>query len=178
MLINSTNQMDIEGLKQDPEIDSVMWIGNPGVYGFAAVAQALLGDVNPSGHLGDIYAVNSALAPAMMNYGLHNEYDRDGNLINTYPTGTDWTNASSYNGMNVNSYLVEAEGIYTGYRYYETRYADSLLAGDARNAVTAKAGTYVNYDLENMTFMPATTDGQWVYSQEVSYPFGYGLSYT
>ena len=178
VLINSTNQMDIEGLKQDPEIDSVMWIGNPGVYGFAAVAQALLGDVNPSGHLGDIYAVNSALAPAMMNYGLHNEYDRDGNLINTYPTGTDWTNASSYNGMNVNSYLVEAEGIYTGYRYYETRYADSLLAGDARNAVTAKAGTYVNYDLENMTFMPATTDGQWVYSQEVSYPFGYGLSYT
>ena len=178
VLINSTNQMDIEGLKQDPDIDSVMWIGNPGVYGFAAVAQALLGDVNPSGHLGDIYAVNSALAPAMMNYGLHNEYDRSGNLINTYPTGTDWTNASNYSGMNVNSYLVEAEGIYTGYRYYETRYADSLLANDARHAVAAKAGTYVNYDLENMTFMPATTDGSWNYSHEVSYPFGYGLSYT
>ena len=162
VLINSTNQMDIEGLKQDPEIDSVMWIGNPGVYGFAAVADVLLGEVSPSGHLGDIYAVNSALAPAMMNYG----------------TATNWTNASDYSGMNVNSYLVEAEGIYTGYRYYETRYADSLLAGDARNAVTAKAGTYVNYDLENMTFKPAATDGQWVYSQEVSYPFGYGLSYT
>ena len=152
VLINSTNQMDIEGLKQDPDIDSVMWIGNPGVYGFAAVADVLLGEVSPSGHLGDIYAVNSALAPAMQNYG----------------TATNWTNASDYSGMNVNSYLVEAEGIYTGYRYYETRYADSLLAGDARNAVTAKAGTYVNYDLENMTFMPATTDGQWVYSQEVS----------
>ena len=154
--------MDIEGLKQDPEIDSVMWIGNPGVYGFAAVAQALMGDVNPSGHLGVIYAVNSALAPAMMNYG----------------TATGWTNAANYSGMNVNSYLVEAEGIYTGYRYYETRYADSLLANDARHAVAAKAGTYVNYDLENMTFMPATTDGQWNYSHEVSYPFGYGLSYT
>lgn len=162
VLINSTNQMDIEGLKQDEKIDSIMWIGNPGVYGFAAVAQALVGDVNPSGHLGDIYAVNSALAPAMMNYG----------------TATNWTNASNYNGMNVNSYLVEAEGIYTGYRYYETRYADSLLANDARHAVAAKAGTYVNYDLDSMTFMPATTDGQWVYSHEVSYPFGYGLSYT
>ena len=162
VLINSTNQMDIEGLKQDEDIDSIMWIGNPGVYGFAAVAQALMGDVNPSGHLGDIYAVNSALAPAMMNYG----------------TATNWTNAANYSGMNVNSYLVEAEGIYTGYRYYETRYADSLRAGDDRNAVAAKAGSYVNYDLENMTFKPATTDGQWVYSKEVSYPFGYGLSYT
>ena len=178
VLINSTNQMDIESLKQDEEIDSVMWIGNPGVYGFAAVADALLGDVNPSGHLGDIYAVNSALAPAMMNYGLQYEYDRDGKLINTYPTGTDWTNASNYSGQNVNSYLVEAEGIYTGYRYYETRYADSLMAGDSRAATAAKAGTYVNYDLENLTFKPATTDGQWIYSQEVSYPFGYGLSYT
>ena len=178
VLINSTNQMDIEGLKQDPDIDSVMWIGNPGVYGFAAVAQALLGDVNPSGHLGDIYAVNSALAPAMMNYGLQYVRDENGNITKTYPTGSDWTNAASYSGMNVNSYLVEAEGIYTGYRYYETRYADSLLASDARHAVAAKAGTYVNYDLENMTFMPATTDGSWNYSHEVSYPFGYGLSYT
>ena len=80
VLINSTNQMDIEGLKQDPDIDSIMWIGNPGVYGFAAVAQALMGDVNPSGHLGDIYAVNSALAPAMMNYG----------------TATGWTNAANW----------------------------------------------------------------------------------
>ena len=162
VLINSTNQMDIEGLKQDPDIDSIMWIGNPGVYGFAAVAQALMGDVNPSGHLGDIYAVNSALAPAMMNYG----------------TATGWTNAANYSGMNVNSYLVEAEGIYTGYRYYETRYADSLMTGDARHAVEAEAGTYVDYDLDNMTFKPATTAGQWIYSQEVSYPFGYGLSYT
>ena len=178
VLINSTNQMDIEGLKQDDEIDSVMWIGNPGVYGFAAVAQALVGDVNPSGRLGDIYAVNGALAPAMMNYGLQYVRNEQGNITKTYPTGTDWGNATSYSGMNVNSYLVEAEGIYTGYRYYETRYADSLMTGDARHAVEAKAGTYVDYDLDNMTFKPATTAGQWIYSQEVSYPFGYGLSYT
>lgn len=184
VLINSTNQMDIEGLKQDKDIDSIMWIGNPGVYGFAAVAQALLGDVNPSGRLGDIYAVNGALAPAMMNYG--QQYDSTSKLIEG--TGTDWIDTinvtgsadfkNPYSGMNVNSYLVEAEGIYTGYRYYETRYADSLMADDARNAVAAKAGTYVDYDLENMTFKPATEAGQWIYSHEVSFPFGYGLSYT
>ena len=167
VLINSTNQMEIESLKQDEGVDAVLWIGNPGVYGFEAVAQVLKGEESPSGRLGDIYAVNSALSPAMQNYGGAEE-------------GTEiaWTNASSYGrDDNVNSYLVNAEGIYTGYRYYETRYADSLMAGDARNAVKAKAGTYVDYDLDNMTFKPATADGEWVYSQEVSYPFGYGMSY-
>lgn len=167
VLINSSSQMEIESLKQNEDVDAVMWIGYPGVYGFEAVAQVLKGEANPSGRLGDIYAVNSALSPAMQNYG--------GSEVGTEIA---WTNASSYSGMNVNSYLVEAEGIYTGYRYYETRYADSLLADDARNAVSAKAGTYVNYNKEELTFKPATTDGQWVYSNEVSYPFGYGLSYT
>ena len=167
VLINSSSQMEIESLKQNEDVDAVMWIGYPGVYGFEAVAQVLKGEANPSGRLGDIYAVNSALSPAMQNYG--------GSEVGTEIA---WTNAASYSGMNVNSYLVEAEGIYTGYRYYETRYADSLLADDARNAVSAKAGTYVNYNKEELTFKPATTDGQWVYSNEVSYPFGYGLSYT
>ena len=167
VLINSSSQMEIESLKQNEDVDAVMWIGYPGVYGFEAVAQVLKGEANPSGRLGDIYAVNSALSPAMQNYG--------GSEVGTEIA---WTNASSYSGMNVNSYLVEAEGIYTGYRYYETRYADSLLADDPRNAASAKAGTYVNYNKEELTFKPATTDGQWVYSNEVSYPFGYGLSYT
>ena len=167
VLINSSSQMEIESLKQNEDVDAVMWIGYPGVYGFEAVAQVLKGEANPSGRLGDIYAVNSALSPAMQNYG--------GSEVGTEIA---WTNAASYSGMNVNSYLVEAEGIYTGYRYYETRYADSLLADDARNAASAKAGTYVNYNKEELTFKPATTDGQWVYSNEVTYPFGYGLSYT
>ena len=167
VLINSSSQMEIESLKQNEDVDAVMWIGYPGVYGFEAVAQVLKGEANPSGRLGDIYAVNSALSPAMQNYG--------GSEVGTEIA---WTNAASYSGMNVNSYLVEAEGIYTGYRYYETRYADSLLADDPRNAASAKAGTYVNYNKEELTFKPATTDGQWVYSNEVSYPFGYGLSYT
>ena len=167
VLINSSSQMEIESLKQNEDVDAVMWIGYPGVYGFEAVAQVLKGEANPSGRLGDIYAVNSALSPAMQNYG--------GSEVGTEIA---WTNASSYSGMNVNSYLVEAEGIYTGYRYYETRYADSLLADDPRNAASAKAGTYVNYNKEELTFKPATTDGQWVYSNEVTYPFGYGLSYT
>ena len=50
------------------------------------------------------------------------------------------------------SYMIYQEGIYVGYKYYETRYEDVVMG-------TGNAGTYV-------------------YSDEVAFPFGYGLSYT
>lgn len=154
VLVNACNPMEIGNLKDDPEIDAIMWIGFPGAYGFYGVADVLSGVVSPSGKLGDIYAKNTALAPAMMNYG-----------------NIPWENASDFKPEeNVNAYLIEAEQIYTGYRYYETRYADSVLGN---GGAEASAGTYAN---EDGTI--ATTDGVWNYANEVVYPFGYGLSYT
>ncbi len=163
VLVNSAVQMEIANIKADNEVDAIMWIGLPGSYGFYAVADALSGKVNPSGHLGDIYAKNSALAPALMNHG----------------NDTPWTNAAdiiAQGGANINSYLIQAEGIYTGYRYYETRYADTVMtdkADKAAKAKAAKAGTYSNAD-----GTPATANGTWEYANEVVYPFGYGDSYT
>lgn len=69
VLINATNQMEIANLEEDPDIDAILWIGYPGAYGFYGVADVLNGTVSPSGHLGDSFAKNSALAPAMQNYG-------------------------------------------------------------------------------------------------------------
>ena len=154
VLVNSTNPMEIANLEKDPDIDAILWIGYPGAYGFYAIADILTGKIAPSGHLGDTYATNSALAPAMMNFGY-----------------VDWANAADFSAdAVVNSYLIEAEGIYDGYRYYETRYADIVLGNGGSEAA---AGTYAAQDGKS-----AGEAGVWDYANEVVYPFGYGESYT
>lgn len=67
--------------------------------------------------------------------------------------------ASNYSGSN---YVVESEGIYTGYKYYETRYEDTVLKQGNADSEAGASGD----------------NGSWNYDQEVSYGFGYGLSYT
>ena len=149
VLINSSSAMELEELKTNPDVDAVVWTGDPGNYGFLGTAQVLAGEVSPSGKLTDTYAVNSTGAPAMVNYGVYLYAKNSSNdpSISEYDYG--------------DAYLVESEGIYEGYRYYETRYEDAVLSqGNADSAEGAADGK------------------AWKYEQEVSYPFGYGLSYT
>ena len=119
VLVNAANPMEISNLEEDPDIDAILWVGYPGAYGFYGVADVLNGTVAPSAHLGDTFVKNGALAPAMQNFG-----------------NIPWANASDFaEGTSVNSYLIENEGIYTGYRYYETRYADIVLGNASRRAL-------------------------------------------
>ena len=142
VLLNNANAMEIDELKKDEGVDAILQIGFPGGYGFYGVADILSGAVNPSGHLTDTYAVDNASSPAAQNYGNYA-----------------WTNADA--AYSINSEIVEAEGIYTGYKYYETRYADTVLG---QGNAGAAAGS--------------STGEAWTYQNEVTYPFGYGLSYT
>lgn len=151
VLVNSSSAMEIEELKQDEEVDAVLWIGQPGNYGFNGVADILNGTVSPSGRLPDTYAVNSTSSPGMQNFGVipytNQDAISDGKI--------------SYEDYRAGWYVVEAEGIYSGYKYYETRYADAVTGnGNADSSVGSSTG------------------GAWEYGSEVSYSFGYGLSYT
>ena len=149
VLLNSACAMEIEELKTDDDVDCIMWIGNPGCYGTYGIAQLLNGTVLPSGHLTDTYAVNSALAPAMRDYGAY------------VFENADEIETTSTNALRARWYLAEEESIYIGYKYYETRYYDTITGqGNAAVALTGE-----------------TVDGGdvWDYDREVSYSFGYGI---
>lgn len=150
VLVNSDSAMEIDELKKNDKIDSILWIGALGNYGFRGVAKILNGSVNPSGRLSDVYASNSVSSPAMQNFGIF-EF-----------ANTEDIESAGSTEYRANWYLVEAEGIYTGYKYYETRYNDVV---EKRGSASSAAGTF-------------DSKGGWNYADEVSYPFGYGLSYT
>ncbi|MBD8916566.1 MAG: beta-glucosidase [Pseudobutyrivibrio sp.] len=129
VLVNSSNAMEL-GFLEDKNVDAALWIGGPGSTGCVAVGEVLCGAVNPSGRLVDTYAYDLTTAPAYYNAGNF-----------TYTS----------NGEDTSEHYVEyAEGIYVGYRYYETRYVDNETGKCDEDA----------------------------YSKVVQYPFGYGLSYT
>ena len=149
VLINSSYAMEL-GWLEEYDIDACLMIGAIGYRGFNAVSDILTGATNPSGRLADTWAADSFSAPAMQNFG---DYT--------------FANAEAINeqigtGNNATKYVVETEGIYVGYKYYETRYEDAVLGqGNASSA----AGTFASAS-------------SWDYDEEVCFPFGYGLSYT
>lgn len=152
VIINSSNPMEIRELADDSAISSILSVAFPGAYGALGIADILVGRENPSGALADTYATYNMSAPAMQNMG---EYA----YSNIKEVGT---RSAGIFGDTSSYYIMECEGIYIGYKYYETRYYDCVA--NQGNA-TSHAGTYAS-------------TGAWSYDAEVTYPFGYGLSYT
>lgn len=137
VLINSSNALQVDFLKNNEySIDACLWIGGVGISGTNAVTDILAGKVNPSGSLVDTYCYDNYSSPAMQNF------------VPTIYGGYDGVNIPS----SAKSYMIYQEGIYVGYKYYETRYEDYVMG-------TGNAGDYA-------------------YGDDVAFPFGYGLSYT
>lgn len=148
LVISFPNAMNIDTFA-GYNIDACLWVGYGGNTATEALTEILVGNVNPSGHLPDTWAYKAAAAPASVNFG-HFQYGGD-------ISGID-------NGSNENNdkYVAYQEGIYVGYRYFETRYEDSVIGG--RGASSAKG--------------VVAGKGDWQYGAEVAYPFGYGSGYT
>ena len=109
LLVNTNNPVELGFLeeKEYQNIQGVIWCGGVGQEGVHGIANVIVGKANPSGKLVDTYAYDAKSAPSFQNLGNY-----------TY------SNSSVTNGT---KYLVYGEGIYVGYRYYETRYEDVIL---------------------------------------------------
>ncbi len=137
VLLNTSNALQVDFLKDNPyNVDACLWVGGLGISGTNAVTDILAGKVNPSGSLVDTYCYDNLSSPAMQNF------------VPTIYEGYDGKNIPS----SAKSYMIYQEGIYVGYKYYETRYEDFVMG-------TGNAGDYA-------------------YGDDVAFPFGFGLSYT
>jgi beta-glucosidase len=143
VLINSSSAMELGDLEKDPDIDSIVWIGSPGQTGFFAVADVLKGTVNPSGRTADIYPVDFRKDPTFVNFG-----------------NFKYRNIHRGNALGDAFFVHYEEGIYYGYRYYETAAHEGFISYD--DAVVYPFG----YGLSYTTF-------QWeLLSQDLEGPDG------
>lgn len=97
IIVNSGNVMELGFMEQYSSVDAAVWVGSPGSLGCIELMRVLTGEVNPSGHTVDTWPVAIEKEPGYITYG-----------NNTY---------SNVNGLHLFTYN---EGIYVGYRYYET----------------------------------------------------------
>ena len=120
------------------EVDAIVWAGHTSERGLTSLGKILAGEVNPSGRTVDIFPTDFTKDPSYQNIG------------EMY-----YSNAQNADGSPA-PFTEYEEGIYLGYRYYETA------------------------DVEDESFVYGTLDGEGSIAEAgaVAYPFGYGLSYT
>ena len=153
VIINSPSPIAIHALKEDAGVGAVLQIGGLGALGTKSVGKILAGEVSPSGKLIDTYAASSRSSAA---------YQSAGTVAYANADAVSAAATSIGIGAGGTKYTVFSEGIYVGYKYYETRYEDCVLG---QGNAASSAGVFAS-------------SGNWNYDEEVDYPFGYGLSYT
>ncbi len=155
-VINADQMMEL-GWAYDYDVDALVIAGIPGTQGFEGVANVLSGKVNASGKLADSYPANSLSAPACT-YAAAENSQQWANLSEVM----NYIDAEGVVAENhADDYVIYAEGIYVGYKYYETRYEDCVM------------GRYGADDT-----VGSTSGGAWNYAEEMDFTFGAGLSYT
>jgi len=142
VILNSSQMIQTDFLQEtDIDVDAVLWVGNVGSYGIQAVTDIIAGKTNPSGKLSAIMCNDNLSSPAAKSWSLNSGMT----FSSVYGNSDSLNDTQKYYGVNV-------EGIYVGYRYYETRYYDYVIGRE--------------------------NTGDYSYSHDVSYPFGFGLSYS
>ena len=123
VLYNSANPMELGFVEQYDQIKAALWCQGPGNVGFEALGKILTGEVNPSGRTSDTFIYNMTAAPWWNNW----EATRYSNMEDMAVEGMNSGMAQTY----YPSFTNYVEGIYVGYKYYETADDDGKIDYDA-----------------------------------------------
>lgn len=145
LLLSGDHPIEVDDYVNNAAIKGIVKFGNAGYRGAYGLADVITGAVSPSGRLVETFAADTMSTPVMMNFG---DYS--------------YINSTFIRASQATNYVNYSEGIYYDYRYYETRYEDTVLK---QGNASSSAGAY-------------NSAAGWNYAEEVLYPFGYGLSYT
>lgn len=141
-VLASPSPMEVSVLEDDPGVSAILWLGGAGSTGYLSLGDVLAGRVNPSGRLPDTWAARFQNDPTFPNQDDGSQRFVYSNAYTTRAASGVWEERAR------TPFREYEEGVYLGYRYYETAWELGALAD------------YCSRD------------------SGVLYPFGFGLSYT
>ena len=155
VVINSTNVMQMDFMTNIEGLDSCLIVGPTGTVGAKAIPQVLYGDINPSGRTADTWPMDHKYN---VTYYTSGYWPDNGDISKAaagmyytgVPNGANLANSNANSGHGHAVFNDYYEGIYVGYKWFETADAEGIWDGAPYNG----------------------------YKNVVAYPFGYGLSYT
>lgn len=150
VLINTNNAMEL-GFLEEYGVDAAVYTPCPGQNGFDAVGLVLAGEVNPSGKTVDTFLYDLFNTPIANNFGQF-MYD---NMDEFTVTSVDFGSGEEKPG--VPTFVNYVEGIYVGYKFYETAAAEGLI--DYDSTVVYPFGYGLSYTTFEQTMSDITVDG-------------------
>ena len=186
VIINANNPMELGWVREYPQIGAVILAPGAGNTGLSALGEIISGAVNPSGRTVDTFVYDLTATPTWNNFG-NFAYNNVDDLKQAVAAAD-----GAYEGNM--AFVNYVEGIYVGYRFYETAYVEALAAAEkaaaaAKEAAAAEAAADTAETAEGAAeeaeapAEPAPVEAaapafEFDYDSTVQYPFGYGLSYT
>lgn len=139
VVINASTTLELGDIQNDEGIDAILLAGSPGSTAFNALGRILNGEVNPSGRTVDIWASDFTADPTFANFG-NFLYE---NVNPNYPVPVTESATSNATVTDEAPFVNYAEGIYVGYRYYETAAVEGFI--DYDSAVVYPFGYGLSY---------------------------------
>ena len=124
VVYNGANAMELGFINEYSQIKSAIWCPGTGQSGFEALGEIVAGTVNPSGKTSDTFVADLTATPTWNNFGYfkYDNMDEYAYTSNNFKTGEEETALPSF--------VNYVDGIYVGYRFYETAAAEGLINYD------------------------------------------------